>query len=61
MPADLMAIHAGHHDVEQDEVGPVRHRHLEPAESIAGGHDLVADGFEADAQGGGDLRVIFND
>lgn len=39
---DLVAVHVGHHDVQQNDVGPlVRARHLQAGLAGRGGHDLI--------------------
>ncbi len=46
MPAHLVAIHAGHHDVEQDEIGWVFRGKVQPLAPAFGRGDTVSRALE---------------
>src|SRR5205085_99702 len=47
--ADLQAVNAGHHQVEEDDVGGVLAGNLEAGAAVEGGHDVKAAFFEVEA------------
>ena len=44
-PADLITVHPGQHDVEQDQAGVARQRQVEAVLAMLGGQDFVALGL----------------
>jgi hypothetical protein len=58
LPADLEAIDAGHHQVEDDQVGPAYPGLLEGGRTAEGDLDLVALRTEDALDRGGDHRVV---
>ena len=61
LPHDRDAVHAGHHDVEQDEIGPYLPRLGQAGRSVRGCCNGVAVRLEPLAQDGEVLRPVVND
>ena len=59
-PADLDAIHSGHHHVEQDHVGPLRQRQLQRLLTVAGLQNLVPVRFEDTCRDNDEIGSVIN-
>lgn len=59
--AELVAIHAGQHDVEDDQVVMPGQRQMQSARPVARAIDDMTGGFEVVDDVGEDVRVVFDD
>lgn len=57
---DLKAVHLGHHEVEQDEVGLILGEPIEGNKTIVGGNNLPAGDFEGARQKVAGIFIIFD-
>lgn len=60
-PAELDAVHFGHHPVGDDEMGPLKREALPGRPAIHRGGDVVPFAFDCAAQQQGRDRVVFGD
>src|SRR5262249_42504808 len=58
---DLVAVHAGQADVEEDEVGPAAADQFEGGRAVVGHLDILAERAEEDAQAVGVGAVVVDD
>src|SRR5688500_6140480 len=59
--ADLEAAHAGHHDVQEDQVGVVLLDFFQRLDAVEGGDDLDGEGFEEGLEELDVLDVVIDD
>src|SRR5438270_1275801 len=59
--AHIQAAHAGHHDVEDDQVGLLRNRAFQAGNAVGCGDDFVSFILEVIAQAGDHVGFVFDD
>ena len=61
LAADLVAVQARKHDVEEDEIERLRAEAVEALHAVGGGRDLEAGGAQADRGHLADRRVVLDE